>query len=76
MQLCKKSPNYKEEIIKNSVLGGGELLHVQYEAGCTGYRTGAINQVLGVQKVVTLPGKITEDRDEGRKSHRQRKRHK
>lgn len=76
MQLYKKPQNDKDEIIKNLVLGRGEIWHVPYKAGCTGYHISAINQAVRVQRTVTLPGEITEDRQEGRKSLRQRERHK
>lgn len=76
MQLDRKPPNYKDEIIKNLGLGRGEIWHVPYKAGCTGYHRRAINQAVRVQRTVTLPGEITEDRQEGSKSLRQRERHK
>lgn len=76
MQLYRKPQNYKDEIIKNLVLSRGEIWHVQYKTGCTGYHISAINQAVRVQRTVTLPGEITEDRQEGSKSLRQRERDK
>lgn len=67
MQLYKKPQNYKEPGVSR-----GEIQHVQYKVGYTGYHISARNEALRAQRMVTLPGEIIKDRNGGRKSFRQR----
>lgn len=55
-QLYKTPQNYKE-VTMNLVLDRGEIQHVPYKAGCTGYHISATNKALTVQKAVNLQGK-------------------